>query len=278
MTEGHLDAGEGVRLFYRRWNAPAQRALCLVAHGLGEHGGRYAALAEALNAKGFSVWAADHRGHGRSGGRRGDCRGVNGFVDDLRLLHQTARAAAPGAPVFLIGHSLGGLIALAYAVRYGSELKGVAVSSPALKLKTEPSPLKTACVLTLARWIPFCPIPNGVGPQVLCRDAAVVRAYEADPLVHRVLTARCAAALRVDMRRGADWIRALSVPALILQAGQDRICDADAAERIVRQAETAGGPVRWRRFDGLYHELFNEPERAEVIGVLTGWLEEHLAA
>ena len=273
-AEGHFSSTDGLKLFYRRWTVPQPRGVCLLVHGLAEHSGRYSHVAQALTEQGFSVWALDHRGHGRSEGIRGDCRSLGDFVEDLHLLVKAVRATRPDLPLVLVGHSLGGLIALSYAAEHPGEVRAVAVSSPALKLAHETPPWKVALVTATSRVMPTALFQNGVNPRVLCHDPQVVEAYMKDPLVHHVLTARCAVALRDAMRRSLDLARQLKAPCLILQAGADEICDPQTAVEFSRRAD--GNGITFRRYDGLYHELFNEPERARVIGDLCQWLNETL--
>ena len=270
-TEGNFRSPDGLSLFYRRWTVPQPKGICLLIHGTAEHSGRYQHLAQALTAHGFSVWALDHRGHGRSEGLRGDCRSLEEFVEDLRLLAQQARIGMQRLPLLLVGHSLGGLIALSFCARYPEEVRAVAVSSPALKLAHETPPWKVALVTATSRVMSTFPFQNGVNPKVLCHDPQVVEAYEKDPLVHHILTARCAVALRHSMRQSLELARQIKVPCLILQAGADEVCDPETAAEFSRRANGTG--ITFRRYDGLYHELFNEPQRAQVIGDLCQWLD-----
>lgn len=274
--EGFLKTQDGLKLFYRYWDVSQPRAVCLLVHGLAEHSGRYENLAGRLTAKGLSVWIMDHRGHGRSEGIRGDCRSFQEFIDDLHLLKQRAAEALPGLPLFLIGHSLGGLMALAYAVDHPKEIRGVAVSSPALKLTHETPAWKVALVTATAKVAPLTPFQNGVNPADLCRDPQVVEAYRKDPLIHSVLTARCALALQDALRNTLDLAGRLSIPCVIFQSGTDQVCDPQAAQEFARRAAASGAPLSLRRYDGMYHELFNEPERGRVIEDLCQWLDSIL--
>ncbi len=273
-TEGFFSAGDGTPLFYRQWEAAQPRAVCLLVHGLAEHSGRYGHVADRLTGRGFSVWALDHRGHGRSEGRRGDCRSLNEFVEDLDRLKQRVREQTPSLPLLLIGHSLGGLIALAYAAQHPKEIRAVAVSSPALKLAHETPAWKVALVTATAQVAPLTPFQNGVNPAVLCRDPHVVEAYRKDPLIHDVLTARCALALQEALRHSLDWAGRIHIPCLILQSGTDEVCDPETAREFARRAN--GAPLSLYRYDGMYHELFNEPERGRVIEDLCQWLDSVL--
>lgn len=272
--EEFLTASDGVRLFVRRWDAPSPKAACLLAHGLAEHSARYEGLAQKLVGRRFSVWAMDHRGHGRSGGLPADCTGLDQLVNDFHLLEQKAAEETPALARILVGHSLGGLLALAYAVQHPEGLRAVAVSSPALKLKHETPAWKVRLVTATARLFPTFRFKNGVHPPHLCHDPAVVQAYQQDPLIHRTITARCAVGIDRSMRNSIALAAGLRVPCLILQAGSDEVCDPEAAERFAKAVSSA--PVTFRRYEGLYHELFNEPERDRVMEDLIRWMEDLL--
>lgn len=270
-----MTASDGTRLFYRRWQAASPaRAVCLLVHGLSEHSGRYARLAQDLTARRFSVWAMDHRGHGRSDGKRGDCRSLGQFVEDLHRLVEEAARMEPSLPRLMVGHSLGGLIALSYAVQHPDRIKAAAVSSPALRLAHPTDPLTVFVVENVARLRPATPFNNGVNPRMLSHDPEVVEEYVRDPLVHKVLTARCAVALRDAMRDSLHLAAQLKIPCLLLQAGADEICDAAAAAEFARAA--SDGLLTFRRYDGLYHEIFNEVKRERVIEELCRWLEKYV--
>ena len=273
VAEGFLAASEGTRLFYRRWRTEsAPRAACFLVHGLAEHSGRYSHLAQHLAGRGFSVWAMDNSGHGRSGGRRGDCRGVGQLAEDLHLLAEEAGREEPGLPRLMVGHSLGGLIALTYAVRHPREIRAVAVSSPALRLAHPTDPVTVFVVTNVAKLLPTAPFRSGVNPRMLSHDPAVVKDYIQDPLVHHVLTARCAVALRDAMKDSLRLAAELRIPCLLLQAGADEVCDPAAAEEFAK-----GGRVTFRRYDGFYHEIFNEVERRRPIEDLCQWLDSALS-
>lgn len=276
LTESFIQTADGVRLFVRRWEAPQPKAVCLVIHGLGEHGGRYEALAQDLNGRGLSVCAMDHRGHGRSWGRRGDCASIAEFTRDMNLLVEKVREAAPAQTRIMIGHSLGGLLALRYATEYPQQIKAVAVSSPALRVALKLPRLKVALVETLARIIPITPVHNGVNPRLLSRNPDVVERYRHDPLVHHLITARCAVLLREAMRESPGLAARLKIPCLILQGGSDAVCDTDAAAEFAQVAPQS--LVEFHRYEGLYHEIFNEPERDRVIEDLCRWMEKVLAS
>lgn len=269
-----LRASDGTEIHLRRWPAAgAARGTVLIVHGLGEHIGRHADLAALLNGQGWNVAGYDHRGHGRSGGARGVIPAPDSLLADLALVIDAVRGA--GA-FLLLGHSMGGLVAARFAAEalsaspasWSRPLDGLVLSSPALA-----PGMNAAQKLLLAVLAPLAPnlaIANGIKPGWISRDPAVVAAYVADPLVHDRIAARLVRFI-VD---GGVLVRSLAarwrVPTLLMWAGADlSIAPAGCAEFA---AAAPPAVVTAQAFPGLYHEIFNEPERAEVLAHLTRWL------
>ena len=266
---------DGLALHLRHWPTPAPpRGQVLICHGLGEHIERYGHVATALNAAGWAVHGWDHRGHGRSAGRRGD------IPDGEALLRDTARVIdavrTPGGRFVLLGHSMGGGVAGRFAAEalaarpaaWSRPLDGLVMSSPAL----DPG-LNAAQKLALAlagALAPGLAVSNGLKPEWICRDPAVVQAYASDPLVHDRITARLT---RFIVDAGARVIADAprwATPTLLMWAGADRCVAPRGSE-----AFAAAAPphvVATHPWDGLAHEIFNEPEKAKVLGALTAWL------
>jgi alpha-beta hydrolase superfamily lysophospholipase len=270
-----LSTADGLTLHLHRWPGEAPRGAVLIVHGLGEHGGRYAPVAAQLNRAGWSVFAHDQRGHGRSGGARGSIGSDAALLDDLARVIDAVRAAQPG-PLVLLGHSMGGLIAARFvaeglqpqAVAWRREIEALVLSSPALA--ADMNAVQKLLLATLGTLAPNLAVGNGLNPSWVSRDAAVVRAYVADPLVHDRITPRLA---RFILDGGA-LVRGLAprwrVPTLLMWAGSDRC----VAPRGSAEFAAAAPPelVQSQRFDPLFHEIFNEPERAQVFERLLRWL------
>jgi alpha-beta hydrolase superfamily lysophospholipase len=266
---------EGLQLHTRHWPATAaERGQLLVVHGLGEHSERYAHVAAALNAKGWDVHGWDHRGHGRSQGRRGD------IPDRDALLRDTARVIdsvrRPGGPFVLLGHSLGGVIAARFAAEalstrpaaWSRPLDGLVLSSPAFNPGL--SGLQTLALAVAEKLAPGLAVGNGLKPEWISRDPAVVSAYASDPLVHDRITARLTRFIVDAGKRVIADAPAWRLQTLLMWAGDDRCVAPRGSEAFA--AAAPANVVATRPWPGLYHEIFNEPEKAEVIGVLTDWL------
>ncbi|MCM8794487.1 MAG: lysophospholipase [Candidatus Omnitrophica bacterium] len=270
-TEERFQGRDGVEFHGRRWEIFPAKGLCFLIHGFAEHSGRYSWLAQKLNSRGYSVYALDQRGHGLSSGARGDCRSLAELVDDIDAWVRKVRDCSPGTPAFLIGHSLGGLITLAYAADHPQGLAGVAVSSPLIRLGVKLPAAKKAFIRMLGRLMPGVSLPNGVVPDHLSHDPSVVETYRSDPLIFRTITAGCAVALDRAMACTDDLAGRIRIPCLILQAGDDRVCSAQAADAFAKRADPTW--VTFRRYEGLYHEIFNEPQKETVAADLSAWLD-----
>jgi alpha-beta hydrolase superfamily lysophospholipase len=269
-----LRTHDGLRLQLRHWPAAAARGTVLVAHGLGEHIGRYEHVAAQLNRWGWSVLGYDQRGHGRSEGPRGRLAGGDDLLRDLARLVDAVRASSSG-PLVLLGHSLGGLVAARFvaggvgaAEPWSREVDALVLSSPALDPGMNVG--QKLLLAVLGRLAPDLAVGNGLNPRWISRDPAVVQKYVADPQVHDRIAPRLARFI-VDggqfvRQRAAAW----RVPTLLMWAGSDR-CVAPAGSAAFAAAAPAA-MLRAREFTPLFHEIFNEPEQGEVFAVLRDWL------
>lgn len=260
--------------YWQAWlPAGEARAVVVLVHGFGEHSGRYAHVGTRLAETGFAVYAADHRGHGRTDGHRANLERMALVVEDLDAFVRFASARHPGLGVFMIGHSLGGLIALQYATTAGTALDGLVVSGPAVEV-TVGSPVLKRLARVLSAVAPDLGVA-GLDVEAISRDPAVVRAYQEDPLVHHgKVPARTGAEILFTTEALPGRLPQLSMPLLLLHGTDDRIC-APAGSTMVHDG-AASPDKTLRRYDGLYHEIFNEPEQDEVLGDLVAWLEAHL--
>ena len=271
-----LTTADGLTLAFRSWptDAPA-RGTVLIVHGLGEHIGRYAAVAAQLNACGWAVAGYDQRGHGESGGARGTIADDASLLDDLGRVVDAVRASNP-TPLVLLGHSMGGLVAARYVAEglaprpapWWRPLDALVLSSPALDIGM--SGAQKALLAVLGPLLPDLRMSNGLKPQWVSRDPAVVAAYIADPLVHDRVTPR----LVRFMVDGGELARTAAprwqLPTLLLYAGADRCVAPRGSEAFANAAPAS--LVSATRYDGLAHEIFNEPERQRVLADLTRWL------
>jgi acylglycerol lipase len=268
--DGWLGSADGTRLFWQAWLPEEPPAgVVVVVHGAGEHGGRYGYVAERLAAAGFATYAMDHRGHGRSDGPRAFIDRLDRLVEDMRLFLKRVGDEHPDATPFLIGHSLGGAVAATYALRYGETIAGLVLSDPAVATEAVPAALR-AMTVVLSAVAPRLPVFK-IDAQLLSRDPAVVRDYLRDPLVSTgKLPARTLAEILRSMQTLPDQVGALDVPLLLLHGTKDQLCPPEGSRMIHERARSTDKTLRL--YDGLYHEIFNEPERDRVIDDVVAWL------
>ena len=258
------------RLGYRCWRpAAAPRALLVIIHGFGEHGGRYQAFAEALAGQGMWVGAPDLWGHGRSGGQRGDVEQVAEYVRQLQGVTRDVFLPQSGCVAYvLFGHSFGGLLAILWALEQPQALRRVVLQSPLLEVGFPLPRWETAATSLLATCWPTCSFSLHFDVERLSHDAGVIRAYREDPLVHHVMTARTYRSLL--RARDEAMARAASVraPVLLLVAGADRVISVEWAHRWFDRLTCE---KRCAVFPDSYHELHHEPVRDEVLRQVRDW-------
>lgn len=273
--ENHTSGGAGKKLYWQAWLPDGNaKAIVFISHGLAEHGGRYAHVGRALAERGYAVYAIDHRGHGRSEGQRAQIDAIEQTVADLHAFMAVMRADHPGVPVFLFGHSMGGAIAFGYALRHQSELAGLILSAPAVVIENV-SPVTVAVGKVLSRIVPGAGIVQLDGSAV-SRDPEVVRAYDADPLNFRgKVPARTAAEILGVADTASRRLPELTLPLLVYQGTEDRLVSPKAAPLVHAHAGSADKTLRV--FEGGYHEMHNEPEQGEVIGMVADWLDARVA-
>ena len=279
--QGRIQAADGLGLAWRAWVPEAPRGVITIAHGLAEHSGRYDETAGAFARSGWAVYAVDLRAHGNSDNPpragRVHVRKFEDYFLDVDALNALARQRHPGLPLLLLGHSMGGLIAIRYALAKRDELNGVVVSSPALGTHPNfrPPRLLRLLVGILSRLAPRLRVPSDLDVEAISRDPAVVRAYRDDPLVSDKVSTRWYAEILRSMRTAMEAAPTLQLPMLLMQSGADRLVDPDAPRRWSRAAPSElVDLVIW---DGLYHEMFNEPEKGRVRDRVLAWLDERAA-
>jgi alpha-beta hydrolase superfamily lysophospholipase len=272
-SEWSVRAPEGPVLIGRSWGPPTPpRAAMLIVHGLAEHSGRYRATAAALAEAGFAVHAVDYRGHGRSEGRRVHVDDMADYVADIRAALAEVRRRDPALPVFLLGHSQGGLIALKLALDDPAAIDGLVITSPFLAVhpSSRPSAFVRALARVMLRIAPRVPMPTHIDVSVLSREPGVGEAYARDPLVSHAASAgwlRAIGDAQRDVRARAPQLR---VPTLLMASGGDRLVDPEATRQFAREA--APDVVEFVWWDGFYHEMLNDIGREQVLDRIVQWL------
>ncbi len=265
---------DGVNLLARTWEPEEQGkgVICLV-HGLGEHSGRYGHWADLLTGAGYVTLSFDLRGHGLSDGRRGDTPSFDRYADDITIMIEKARNRYPGKPIFIYGHSLGGLLVLYYLVQRHPQLKGAVVTSPGLRTMINEQKGKVLAAQILGSLIPRVSIANGLDLNGLSRDRSIVEAYKQDSFVHD----------RISLHAGKEMLKAIScvfekassidLPLLIMHGTADHITYAAGSKELAALLPSRCTLKLW---DGYFHELHNEPDKEQVFTFLQEWLEDRL--
>lgn len=270
--EGFFSARDGLRLFWHTAKAAAPAAHVAVVHGYAEHLGRHAEITRALGEAGYTAHLLDCRGHGQSGGKRAHVDNFDDYLSDLELFLARVKEQAKGLPVFLLGHSHGGLIAARYLLDKPDAVRGAILSSPYFRLKLQVSPIKLMAGKLMARIMPSLPMKNELKAEQLTRDVAIQNATKTDPLYQQIATpgwfTQSTAAQETVLRRATEFV----TPFLLLFGGADPIAD-PAAGREFFEAATSKDKQH-KQYDGLLHELFHEPERDLVFKDVVGWLDE----
>jgi alpha-beta hydrolase superfamily lysophospholipase len=257
---------------YRPESTPP-RGVIVITHGHGEHQGRYVHIAEKLCGAGFVVHTYDLRGHGRSGGKRGHSPSFLTYVDDLYQVHDHASHADPRLPLWLMGHSLGGLITLTYAVRRAPQSAGVVVTSPLLRAKYAPPAWKVTLAQILAGVLPSLTLSTGLDVNVpMSHDQAFLDSMPDLELCHTRMSTRVGADLLNVMEATLAAAPRLQLPLLMLQGDEDGAVDPKATREFYDQAGSAD--KTFVSYPGFYHEVMNETERERVLGDIVSWLNQ----
>ncbi len=273
--DGTFTAPDGLELYYQTWVEPEipMRGEVAIVHGLGEHSGEYEHVIERLAPAGFAVYGFDLRGHGRSPGKRAFIRTWDDYRQDVRVFLNLIAGNKTGQPCFLLGHSLGGIIILDYALRYPEGLAGVVAISPAIG-ELGFSPALRALARVISRVWPSFSLGTGLDASAISRDPEVIAAYRSDPLVHDRGTAR----LGVQSERTVDFIHShaadLCVPLLIQHGDADRITKPDGSRRFIANVTEADKTLI--EYPGAYHQVHNDLGHETATADLLAWLERHL--
>ena len=266
--EARLTAGDGTELFWQYWRPSKPRAVLINVHGLGDHSGLYPSIADWFPPRGTAVYALDTRGNGRSAGPRGHVERWALYRDDLLRFVQLVRGREDMSPV-LLGHSLGGLMVLDYALEYPATIRGVAAAAPALGSIGTPAPLLWIARVLSRVWPSFT-LETGLDLSGLARDPAVIRAVLDDPLFHRYASARLATEILATIESVHARAATLAVPVLIQHGSADRMVSIDGSRRFA--AGPAGGRVQLLEYDA-YHALFADEGCEQRLTDLTTWME-----
>ena len=268
-----IETQDGLILKTHQWHVDKPKGIVCLVHGLGEHSGRYANVAAFLNSIGFSLVSYDLRGHGLSEGQKGHVPRYEMLLDDIQTFIDAVAEQKDdqNTPIFLYGHSLGGLQVITYLLsRQPANIAGTIVTSPALR----PAFIAPAWKLLLGKVsvkiLPSLSVSNEINVAHISRDQSVVDTYLADTLVHD----RISSGLGMGILDNGEWAlqhaSTLKCPMLLMHGSGDQITSSEASQLF---AETAGDICNFKLWEGLFHETHNEPEKDQVLSVIKQWLD-----
>ena len=274
-TEGKFTGRNNFNLYWQaRIPDGVPVAVLVVVHGIAEHSGRYSNLVNYFVPKGYAIYSFDLRGHGKSEGIRSYVERFSYYLDDLKIFCNIVREENKKAKIFLVGHSMGSTIAIAYAIEHQSELNGLIVSGTTLKAGASINRVTILMAKILSILAPKMGV-SALDANLISRDKAVVDAYVHDPLNYTgKLRARWGTELLKTMVRLQSKISELSLPILIMQGSADRISDPSSSKMLFAGVKSKDKTLKL--YEGFYHEIFNDPERQQVFLDMEAWLKLHV--
>jgi alpha-beta hydrolase superfamily lysophospholipase len=272
-VEGRYTGAAGGQIYWQGWVPTGDvTGVVVLVHGLAEHGGRYAHVGKHFASAGYALYAADHRGHGRSDGVRGNLNRMSEVVTDLETMIRSVASRHPDAPTFLYGHSMGGLIALAYLTSEPAGLRGAVLSASAVDIAVG-SRLERLAAPVLSAVAPNLGVLK-LDANSVSRDQEVVRAYDADPLNYRGKTrVRTGAEILATAEKVRRDLGKITLPLLVMHGSDDKLTSPTTSK--VLADKVGAKDVTVKLYDGFYHELHNEPEKETVFADVLRWLKEH---
>lgn len=271
-SDGRFTGGGGRSIYFQCWEPEVGlKAVLVLAHGAGEHSGRYRHVAQFFTGYGYAVAALDHQGHGNSDGTPGFVNAFDDYLTDMSIFHRQVNDRFAGVPIFLLGHSMGGLIASLYLTRHQEQFIGGILSGPAIMTDLTPGKLQLSILRLVAMLFPHLGILK-LNAHGVSRDPRVVHEYIEDPLVfHGKMSARMARELFAGMDAIQSSASRIKLPMLILHGGADVLTSPEGSRFLHDQISSSDNTLHI--YPGLYHEIFNEPEHAEVLTRVLGWCD-----
>ena len=275
--DGYLKGVRDTNIYYQYWLPEGDpKAILLIAHGLAEHSGRYMNVVNHLVPSGYAVYGIDHIGHGKSDGKRVYVERFQDYTETLKNYFDMIQEWQPNKSIFLIGHSMGGLISASYLLNHQDELSGAVLSGPSIKVPDNISKAVIFVGKILSIIIPGAGLVQ-LDSDGVSRDSSVVEAYVNDPLVYTgKATARLGAELIKTMQNVTRQAAKINLPIMIAQGSDDKLVDPGGAQLLYDLIGSKDKTIKI--YNGLYHEIFNEPEHEQVLSDVTTWIDSHLGA
>jgi alpha-beta hydrolase superfamily lysophospholipase len=273
--EGFFKGVRDANIYFQSWLPESEsKAVLLIVHGLAEHSGRYMNVVNHFVPLGYAVYGIDHLGHGKSDGMRVYVKRFDDYTNTLKVYFDMIRRWQPDKPIFLVGHSMGGLVSAVYLLDHQAELTGAVLSGAAVKAPSNITPAILIVGKMLSALTPKFGL-LGLDVDGVCRDPVVVQAYVNDPLVHTgKITARLSAEMLKAMQYVSGQATKIRLPIMIVQGSADKLVDPAGAKMLYDAVSSADKEIKI--YDGFYHEVFNEPDHEKVLRDVEIWLEAHL--
>jgi alpha-beta hydrolase superfamily lysophospholipase len=266
-TSHYLNIGGRV-IHYRKWGPLQPKAIVCLVHGLGDHSGRYAFVAEYFSRQGICTYAMDHSGHGKSGGKRGFAKNLRYIFLPFDHLLSKIREENPGLPVLLYGHSMGGGLLLNYLLQKLPSISGLIATSPWIRLSFQPPGWKIFLGRILGLLMPGITLPSDLVVEHISRDPAAVDSYRLDPMVHDKISAGLGRAMLQCEKFLARFRGKMPVPTLVMHGSDDKLTSETASREF---SERVGG-ITFKKWDGAYHELHQEVDKEQFAAFLAEWI------
>ncbi|MBL7135801.1 MAG: alpha/beta hydrolase [Candidatus Marinimicrobia bacterium] len=274
-NNGIFEAADGFKLYEQSWFPKSEpKAVVIIVHGYAEHSGRYAYVAEYLCGYDYVVETFDLRGHGKSEGKKTYVKSFDEYLKDLDQFLIRTRGKYPEKPIFLFGHSMGGAIVTLYAITRQPKVKGLLLSGAALKISDDISPLMLRLSPIIGFLFPKLPTIK-LDSTAVSRDPEVVKWYDNDPLNYRGgVPARTGAEINRATKCIQSQMESIELPLLIMHGTADRLADPEASKKLYSRANSKDKTLKL--YEGSYHEILNDPEKARVMDDMMKWLDAHL--
>jgi acylglycerol lipase len=270
--DGYFKGVGNANIYYQAWLPDGNvKAILFLVHGLGEYCGRYTNHVNHFVPLGYAVYGLDHLGHGKSDGEREVIKRFTDYTEPLTRYYKMVKDWHPDKPVFIFGHSLGGLITCCYLLEHQADFKGAILSAPAVKISDSISPMTVTMGKILSRIAPKAGV-MALDASGISRDPDVVKAYVNDPLIfHGKTPARLAAEILKAMMRVNAKMEKIMLPFIIVQGSEDKLVDSRGAQMLYNKAGSRDKTLKV--YEGLYHEIHSEPERSIMFKDVEDWLD-----
>lgn len=269
-TEGSFKNKDAQDIVYRAFLPERPKAAVVFVHGLGEHSAKYDYFGERAYERGITFFAYDQRGHGRSDGSRCHVDRFDDFIEDLRQFVEIAKVESLCDEVFIVGHSMGGLAALIFSIKYGDRIKGIIVSAPVLRLVKPPGRVETGMVELFSHLCPRLTTSNRVPFEYLSHDKELIRETKDDKYSQRILSFRLFTEMAGGMKYALENAAEIDIPVLLLHGTGDKVTDVSGTSDFYDKVTF--GDKEIKLYEGLYHELLRETKRQEIIDYILGWI------